>query len=395
MPLYFHNPGHLDIRGATIAGLSAKDTEAPIGYFGTGLKYAIACILRWGGEVVINSGAETFTFSKEPIDFRGTQHEQIVMRRLPDGRWKELGFTTSYGRDWQPWQVFRELLANARDEGGDVSQHPVSADTVLQVSNCPQLEAEFANRNAIILPASTNWLEEIPGQGRVLDRPSNHVYYRGVRVADKPTRNTYNLLERLDLTEDRTVKQGYQLSSAVARLLSKCNERTVIYSALTAPKGIWEHDALTFNSWNTFSQTFLEVAAELYQQDPSAHRRLEEVLKEHRPDAIKRKALELTTIQLQQLRRACRLVSQMGYPVREHEITVADLGSSTLGLFEAGQVYLDPKVFQQGTKQVVSTLYEELVHKHTGLADCTYAMQTHLFTIIVSLHEEHVFKEPC
>ena len=48
--LLFTNPGEIDIRGATIAGLSAKEDAGAIGYFGTGLKYAIAQVLANGGQ---------------------------------------------------------------------------------------------------------------------------------------------------------------------------------------------------------------------------------------------------------------------------------------------------------------------------------------------------------
>jgi hypothetical protein len=113
--LYFHNPGEIDIRGATIAGLSAKQGDSPIGFFGTGLKYAIASVLRWQGRISIWSGTEEYKFLARSLDFRGVEFQQIMMNDQP------LGFTTEYGKTWQPWQIFRELYANALDEGGGVS----------------------------------------------------------------------------------------------------------------------------------------------------------------------------------------------------------------------------------------------------------------------------------
>lgn len=40
--LTFHNPGELDPRLITTFGVSIKESTNPIGYFGTGLKYALA-----------------------------------------------------------------------------------------------------------------------------------------------------------------------------------------------------------------------------------------------------------------------------------------------------------------------------------------------------------------
>jgi hypothetical protein len=104
--LYFHNPGKLDIRGAFIIGLSAKDNNSAIGKFGSGLKYAIASILRWKGNISIQSGAEVYTFGLKNISFRGKGHELIIMTH-PNGFEQELSFTTHYGQHWEPWQIFR------------------------------------------------------------------------------------------------------------------------------------------------------------------------------------------------------------------------------------------------------------------------------------------------
>ena len=94
MTITFQNPGEIDIRGATIAGLSAKVGDSPIGKFGTGLKYAIASILRWGGEVTIYSGTDCYIFESEAIDFRGSEHHQVVMSRN-DGPANPIGITAT------------------------------------------------------------------------------------------------------------------------------------------------------------------------------------------------------------------------------------------------------------------------------------------------------------
>ena len=153
--LYFTNPGEIDIRGATIAGLSAKDTNTPIGKFGTGLKYAIASILRWGGDITIYAGPTHYQFTALDLDFRGAAFKQVAMNICPSDQagseapssQTPLGFTTEYGKHWEPWEIFRELLANARDEGGDVSDTPPNhigqpGNTTIVV-NCPQLTLSY------------------------------------------------------------------------------------------------------------------------------------------------------------------------------------------------------------------------------------------------------------
>jgi hypothetical protein len=104
----------------------------------------------------------------------------------------------------------------------------------------------------------------------------------------------------------------------------------------------------------------------------------------------------LNAIQQKQLDRAIELVARMGYhQVHSYPITVVDFHKNTLGQFKNGKIYLSPQVFEQGTKQVVSTLFEEVFHAVTGLKDCTYEMQSRLFNMLVSMYEEHVFGEAC
>ena len=52
MKVYFYNNGFLPRDSFALMGASEK-SEGAIGFFGTGLKYAIACILRWNGSIEI------------------------------------------------------------------------------------------------------------------------------------------------------------------------------------------------------------------------------------------------------------------------------------------------------------------------------------------------------
>ena len=46
--IVFENPGEIDIRSISTFGVSVKEGDNPIGFFGTGLKYAIVVLLRTG-----------------------------------------------------------------------------------------------------------------------------------------------------------------------------------------------------------------------------------------------------------------------------------------------------------------------------------------------------------
>lgn len=389
--LYFHNPGEIDIRGATVAGLSAKEIDSPIGYFGTGLKYSIACILRWGGEITIYSGLTPHKFTSEVIEFRDKSFAQIHHNGA------SVGFTTEYGKNWEPWQVFRELYANALDEGGDVTPSlsaiaPVAGQTLIEIW-CKELQPIYAERDRIILPAMT--YDHTSPQVQVKNQPAPSIYYRGVRVADAPCVLTYNFTSGLDLTEDRTVKYSWQLKDKIAQTIQSLSDEEMILSALCANKGMKEAEIVNFPPYYTTSPEFISVAKNLFRTDPRKWEKLEAVIKKHASELLTPKPITLSPLRQKMLDRAISFCERMGYSC-DWPVHVANIGDSVLGEYNqaTGTIYISPQVFDQGTKQLVSTLYEELTHAHTGKADCNYDMQTHLFNTIVSLYEEHVFGEP-
>lgn len=398
--LAFTNPGEIDIRGALIAGLSDKATVRAdsIGKFGTGLKYAISCILRWGGAITIWSGTTPHQFTTDTIDFRGAEHALVLHNGQPTG------FTTHYGHQWEPWQVFRELLSNALDEGGEVwlgdekLNPPTAGQTVILV-RCDNLRAAYDGRDAIILPRQLLW-DSASKTCQIKDNPSPSLFYKNVRVHDRKCVLTWNFLDRLELTEDRTLKDSWAAQSKAGLAIQACTNETLIFKCLSAPQATFEHGVArhALSSWNTMSAEFKAVALRLWRLDQKAHSFLKDIIKEIAPEALELPSLPISKMQQAMLARACTFVDRMNVgKTSDYTIKLGDLdGSSCLGEANraTGTITLSPEVFRQGTKQVVSTLLEEMVHLHTGKDDCNYDMQTYLFNTIVSLYEEHVFGEP-
>jgi len=253
----FETPGLLDVRALTIMGAHAKpNTPNPIGFFGTGLKYAIAVLVRLGAEPIIWIGQDRFTFSKKTSRFRGTDLETIVMRVLKAGNKRatsyELPYTTAYGKRWEVWQAFRELESNTRDERGRtyiVEAEPEffhegavwgESDRTKIVVVHPEF-AEVAEKiDEIFLPRARRegTLLEICGE------ESDRLFYRTMRAYDlsKPSLFTYNFLEQLELTEDRTLKYEFYAKQVLARwVLTEANSDQ-IEQVLKADKDHWEHN---------------------------------------------------------------------------------------------------------------------------------------------------------
>lgn len=289
-------PGLLDVQAITVMGLSAKpNSTSPIGQFGTGLKYAIATLIRLGATPRIFIGRDEYVFEKKAAKFRGQDLERITMRRRRFGLtgWHrtELPFTTNYGKFWQPWMAFRELEANTRDEGGKTFEASISCipssssdggdllwrhtahDEREQVPWClpdhttiivesPEYVEAWEHRDEIFLPiAERTMLAERAGIIRVLEGESPHAYYRTLRALDlpKPSAVTWCLDAETGLTEDRFITE-YWLRYWAGLLVVQSEDEALIERVLTAGEDYWEH-GLTWPDHVAPSPAFRRVVA--------------------------------------------------------------------------------------------------------------------------------------
>lgn len=252
--IVFETPGLIDQRAFTIMGLSAKPgTPNPIGYFGTGLKYAIAVLVRLGADVVVFIGRDEYRFGKEPGEFRGKKYDKLIMQAKP---WRkrvwgqtELPFTTDYGRNWKPWMCFRELEANTRDENGRSWKHegefPGGApDCTRIIIQLQEFDDAYDSRDEVFLPGGAR---ERPAGGvsiEVVARETKSLYWRGLKVYEmhKPGIFTYNFLDHLVLTEDRTLATEFYARWALGNWLVKCEDEDLIEKIITVDDDYWEHE---------------------------------------------------------------------------------------------------------------------------------------------------------
>ncbi len=82
----------LELDLVKLMGVSVKDTSDPIGFFGTGLKYAMATALRWGGEMTIITNGEQYEVRGRQTKLRYKELTQVMLNNEP------LGFTTELGK---------------------------------------------------------------------------------------------------------------------------------------------------------------------------------------------------------------------------------------------------------------------------------------------------------
>lgn len=240
--IIFENDGEIDPQLISLIGVNVKETENAVGYFGTGLKYAVASLARWGESLTIQSGVAEFTFESEETQIRNKTFGVIVMRSKVD--FLRLGFTTELGKRWEPWMVYRELWCNAHDEPAprvyQTSKMPAAQEGLTRaIVSGPKIEHAHATRQDFILQGRAPLLA-IDGL-EIYEGASSRIFYRGIAVQtlDKPGLYTYNITESLYLTEDRTAG-SWQTDPIIARGLTQIKDQKVIDATLTPPSSAME-----------------------------------------------------------------------------------------------------------------------------------------------------------
>lgn len=387
----FRNKGLIDLRAITTFGISAKDptNENPIGYFGTGLKYALAVLVRQRIPVTILSGTNKYEFSEKVEFIRGKEFRFVCLNG------EALGFTTELGKNWELWQAFRELYSNTVDEFGKIEKEdetPEALEGITQVFvESDKFVEIYENRSEIFLQGDPL----VQGaHANIHGGSSNHVFYRGIRIGTfkNPLMYRYNFQKHIDLTEDRTIKYQFQINDTIVDAVLSSKDEKFIESILTAPEHTHEATLDFLDNRATQSDEFRKVAAELRRTRPEKTNRSAVELFERDLKAMDKFAeYKLTAEDQTALTKAIDFLVQIGFNIEKYPLVfVETLGETTIALAEDGKIILSRRLFDMGVKQIASTLLEEFVHNDYGYADCTRTMQTFLFDRLVSMGERLV-----
>ena len=388
----FENPGEIDPLAIQTFGVSVKEHENPIGFFGTGLKYALAILLRTGHRVTIQSGETVLTFGICERTIRSQPFNLITMNG------ESMGFTDAVGKTWDLWMAYRELHCNSKDEGGSVFVADEAPEPKAGVTRVTVTGAAFAkeheNRSNFILLGDP-WLKL--DNCEVYDGESRGVFYRGILVHRLPkaevSRFTYNITEHVDLTEDRTAKYSFMFPGMIAASVIQSDDSRYLREVLALPNNYYEHHFdFRNNLWGSPkpADQFLKTVEELVKHrvgntNPSAQARYR---------VEKRAELEpaktaLGGVESDMLARAVKFCHRLGFPVDDYPIVVTDtLGPNILGMAENERIYVSRTALMQGTKRVAGTLTEEFIHLRYSLADETRSMQDFLVDRLMSLGEQ-------
>lgn len=383
----FENAGEIDPRLISTFGVNVKEGDDAIGFFGTGLKYALAILLRTGHRVTIQSGLTTHEFSLQPTTIRGKSFDLVAM----DGR--PMGFTAEVGKTWKLWMAYREMFCNCQDEHGTVYEGDAPAPTegmtrvIVDGDDFAAVRREHHRYFITSNPLHTGRV------GNIHPGPSHGIYYRGVLVgcvgSQKPMLFGYNITGPLELTEDRTAKHSFMVDWAIAKIITGCEDAEIIRAAVTAPDAV--HEGRADFDWQDAkpSDTFLAVVGDLIRKNFALiNVSARKVWEKHSRSRAEPHPFEPDDFERLMLDRATAFCQQFGFDVTDYEmVTVESLGAGVLGMARNRKIYLARQNFILGTKQLTATMIEEYIHLAHDIGDYTREMQEHLLNRLVTFGE--------
>jgi hypothetical protein len=371
--IVFSNPGLIDIEAVRTMGVSVKNPGS-FGFFGTGLKFAIATILRGGGSIEIYRGNDLIEISTQSRVIRGEPFDLIYLAGEP------MGISTQLGKNWEPWMVLRELGCNAKDEGGDffgMDESPAPASSAPSLSDCladdhtviavrwAALDEAYQARGDLFLEIDgdpvlkTNHVE-------AYDRPSPYLYYRGVRVFKlaKPSRLTYNLISDQRLTEDRSLANHYLADIYIKAAIIAIDSRALAYSAITTGEGYHEF-GLDFDGSDQASKAFLDAAFDAKEKGVRISDSVRRLILRHMREETQSYGGSYHKITSQPLEAAIEGMNEIGLDIdleKNPVVIIAELPSAGMrSMSEAGRIYILDSVLREGPAAIAIELIKRLV----------------------------------
>lgn len=262
------NPGLLEIDLITTMGAHVKESDNYLGRFGTGMKYAIAVLLRNGVKFDLCIGKNVYEFYTEKKTIRSKNFDICHMSGPYDVT--PLGFTTEFGKNWQPWQAYRELYTNCvidEDRGEFYKGEDNSAPYPEEDTTMFRIYDEIETDNVFIREMKPKLLFK-NHTVEIYDGESNYLYYQGIRAKDlnRPSIYTYNIIESCSLTEDRSLSFDFQIYREIAHGIVSMGEQQkhLIEKILTAGQNHFE-SRLDFSeaSYAEPSKSFVDVYRQL------------------------------------------------------------------------------------------------------------------------------------
>jgi hypothetical protein len=238
------NSGEIERGALTLLGASSKrDDETKIGFFGSGVKYAIAVLMRKGNGIRVFSGLREIAIEKKEVTFRDTAFNQIFI----DGEATSL--TTEMGPTWDTWFAVREIVCNAMDEPSyytvtteDDDIRGEEGKTRIFIERTEDVAEFFDSLDDYIVQTTPFFITSVKDNTSAMCAiyPQNNddkfiLYRKKVRVSEKTT-SEHSLfrygLDNVSINESRIAYNDWEIRNEIARLLARCSNEDIVTTVI-------------------------------------------------------------------------------------------------------------------------------------------------------------------
>lgn len=429
--ILIQNDGEIESNSFELIGASTKrGASGKIGFFGSGLKYSIAYMMRNNIDFKIFSGLQEFTFSTKQEILKDKSFDRICINGIATS------YTTTMGPTWtQDWFVLREIYCNAIDEGTCTLvkeiEHTIPSEgkTRIFIEQTATIKKTIENWNSYFADERTPIFSspddtytcyigtsDVGGKANqkvdVYQKTEGVVYRRGIRVSQNKDYLFDYGLQFVDINEDRTAKSmgafSYVIRSIMGLFCSENYVRAVLRSGCEDEqpfeyRSLGPHDYGFDEQWVAFSDRVMLVVREIsarYQEQitrttlevfylPASFARS---LKRAQPDVkilgmgntlgdCGYNEIEKTPKMDFLLKEVLRALTEMNYRIsfdivpvefdKDHVMGKADIKNK--------RILIADTTFDKGRREIALTLMEENEHIISGAEDESREFQNHIF----------------
>jgi len=413
--LKISNKGLLDIRLVHLMGGTTKaNDKLKIGQFGTGLKYAIAFMLRNNIDFKIFIDAVEVKLSTKKEIIRNTNFDIIYING------ERTSITTNMGMDWSAWMIIRELWCNAIDEeesNNEVVEEiiPVECFTEYYIQYVPDIQNVKDNWNKYFLFGKKPIMETerfaIYEGGESL-----RCYKQGILIHEIKNRKAVFSYDIKDATLNELRQMSYTCQHEIAECMPHLNKET-IEILLNNIKGSFEEE-MDFSGWfsTEYGKGWKEAIGNAKFIDYETYDRIIEKY----PDLENQPLVKVPAGLFKKLVKAFPSISMLRASDKLNEFfetysdglhdkvkKCVDLLEKSGYIMDANlkiiygifgnkqimaQVSIDDKEIRlnqdlenMADSELIVCLIEENEHYKTGMTDCTRAFQTHFIKLYSNL----------
>jgi len=430
------NSGEIEQNAFKLIGASSKrNDDTKIGFFGSGLKYAMAFLLRENIDFKIYSGSEEVKVSTRPVTHREQEFHVIQV----DG--SDTSMTTEMGPKWTHWGAIREVYCNAVDEGNDMISiinedeiGPEPGSTIFCIELTSELTEIVDNWDDYFSKDRKDVVynqEFGNGKGKIFwskpnaDENDMVVYRMGIQchMSKKQPSCFHYDFPWIEINESREIASMYNFRSRLVKFFTQEVDVDTLRILLTKmDKGLAKFEyhldwsgmySIAKPTWTAAVGDIILVPAEIsgwYAETIERNGRDKYwLLPNYMVSEIQKQIPEIKVLgenvggitfckvdpsdkQKFLLKEVSNFFEETSYDVPYDIHIVKFEDSYVLGHAKNDQIYISEKVFETGRRKLAETIYEENEHLKTNLNDETRGFQDHLIGQVISrMEEKHAF----